>query len=44
MKKILTLLALSGTVLLVPACNTIKGAGQDIKSVGECADGVDGNC
>ncbi len=44
MKKLLAILALGGTVMLLPACNTVEGAGQDIESVGECADGVEGNC
>lgn len=44
MKKILTILALGGTVCFLPACNTIDGAVEDVESVGECADGVEGNC
>jgi len=43
MKRILLVLALSSG-LLVTACNTVEGAGKDIKSVGECADGRPGNC
>ena len=43
MKKLFMLLALSGG-LLVSACNTVEGVGQDVKSVGECADGQPGNC
>ena len=44
MKKILTILAASGTMMLLPACNTVEGAGEDIESVGDCVDGVEGNC
>jgi predicted small secreted protein len=44
MKKLLTMLALGGTVMLLQACNAIEGAGQDVESVGDCADGQPGNC
>lgn len=44
MKKLLTMLALGGTVLLLPACNTVEGAAEDVESVGDCVDGVDNNC
>ena len=44
MKKILTILATAGTVCFLPACNTIDGLGEDVESVGECADGIEGNC
>ena len=43
MTRIIMALALSSGLLL-SACNTIHGAGKDIKSVGECADGKPGNC
>jgi predicted small secreted protein len=43
MKKILMALALSSG-LFVAACNTVEGAGRDVQSVGECADGKKGNC
>jgi len=43
MTRIILALALSSGLLL-SACNTIHGAGKDIKSVGECADGKPGNC
>jgi len=43
MTRIISALALSSGLLL-SACNTIRGAGKDIKSVGECADGKPGNC
>ena len=43
MKKLLVILAVSSG-LLVSACNTIKGAGQDAESEGDCADGKPGNC
>jgi predicted small secreted protein len=43
MKAILMVLALASG-LIVSACNTVEGAGKDIKSVGECADGRPGNC
>ena len=44
MKKLMTILALGGTAMLLQACNTVRGAGQDVESVGDCADGVQGNC
>ena len=44
MKKFLTIFAMSSSLLLVSACNTVEGAGRDVESVGECADGVPGNC
>lgn len=44
MKKLLTILALGGTVILLPACNTVDGAVADVESVGDCADGVKDNC
>jgi len=43
MKKLLVMLALSSGLVL-SACNTIHGAAKDVKSVGDCADGVKGNC
>jgi predicted small secreted protein len=43
MKKILMALVLSSG-LFVAACNTVEGAGRDVQSVGECADGKKGNC
>lgn len=44
MKKLLAVLALGGSAVLLSACNTVQGMGEDIESVGECADGVEGNC
>lgn len=43
MKMLLMMMALSSG-LFVAACNTVEGAGKDIQSVGECADGKKGNC
>ncbi len=44
MKQLLKIFAISGSILILSACNTVKGAGQDVESVGDCADGVKGNC
>lgn len=44
MKKLLTMLALGSAVMFLSACNTVEGAGKDVESVGDCADGVKGNC
>lgn len=35
LRKLIFALAASGIVLAASACNTVKGAGQDIESVGE---------
>ena len=37
MRKFVTLL-LIGSGLAISACNTVKGAGEDIESVGEAGD------
>lgn len=37
-KKLMLALVASGILLGVSACNTVKGAGQDIESVGEAGD------
>jgi len=37
MRKIATIILLSAS-LFAAACNTVKGAGQDIESVGDAAD------
>lgn len=39
-RKILLTLALGGVVLTATACNTVKGAGRDIESVGRAGDKV----
>ncbi len=43
MKKVLIVLALSSGVLL-SACNTVRGAANDVESVGDCVDGKPNNC
>ena len=37
-KKLILALAASGILLAASACNTVKGAGKDIESVGEAGD------
>jgi entericidin B len=37
-RKVIIALALSGVALGATACNTVKGAGRDIESVGEAGD------
>jgi len=37
LRKIIAIIALSSSLALA-ACNTVKGAGEDIKSVGEAGD------
>lgn len=37
-RKLMLAFALSGIALSATACNAVKGAGQDIESVGEAAD------
>jgi predicted small secreted protein len=36
-RKLIAIIALTGSLAL-GACNTVKGAGEDIKSVGEAGD------
>ena len=43
MKKPLIALALSSGLIL-SACNTVRGAANDVESVGDCVDGKSGNC
>ena len=43
MKKLLAIIAISGGLVL-SACNTIRGAAEDVESVGDCADKVENNC
>ena len=38
MRKLLISLGLAATVLTVTACNTVKGAGRDIESVGQAGE------
>lgn len=44
MTKLLTIFAMGCSILALSACNTVKGAGRDVELVGDCADGVKGNC
>jgi predicted small secreted protein len=37
-RKLILALALGGVALGTAACNTVKGAGEDIQSVGEAGD------
>ena len=37
-RKIILALALGGVALSATACNTVKGVGRDIQSVGEAGD------
>ena len=43
MKTLLLTLAVTAGLAL-SACNTVRGAGEDISSVGDCVDGRAGNC
>lgn len=38
LRKLLTAAVLSSLTLTVAACNTVKGLGRDIESVGEAGD------
>ena len=42
-KKFLVILALSSGLVL-SACNTVRGAADDVESVGDCADSTENNC
>lgn len=44
MKKLVAMLMLSSTAMFLSACNTVEGVGKDVESVGDCVDGVKGNC
>ncbi len=44
MKKLLTIIAVGSSLMILSACNTVKGAGRDVESAADCADGVKGNC
>ena len=47
MTKKLTTLAIMGAALVVAACNTVRGAGEDVKSVANCTENAidgTGNC
>lgn len=43
-KKVMLALAMGGLTLSAAACNTVRGAAADVESVGDCVDGVEGNC
>ncbi len=43
MKKLFASLALSSTLMLATACNTVRGAADDVESVGDCADSTENN-
>ena len=43
MKKLI-MVALGSTAFFLAACNTVEGAVEDVESVGDCVDGVEGNC
>jgi entericidin B len=38
MKKLIAILALSTTLLVATACNTVRGAGQDAESAANAVD------
>jgi entericidin B len=38
MKKLLTALALAGSLIAISACNTVRGAGQDVESAANAVD------
>jgi predicted small secreted protein len=38
LRKFIMILAISGTLLATSACNTVKGAGKDIQSVGQAGE------
>jgi entericidin A len=44
MKNLLKIFAIGSSILLLSACNTVEGAGKDVESAADCADGVKGNC
>jgi predicted small secreted protein len=38
MKKVLAIFALAGTLMAATACNTVRGAGEDVQSVANTVD------
>jgi predicted small secreted protein len=38
MKKLFAIAALTGTLMLATACNTVRGAGEDIQSTANTVD------
>ena len=38
MKKLFTVLALSSALMFTAACNTVRGAGQDVESAANAVD------
>jgi len=38
MKKLFAIVALSSTLLFAAACNTVRGAGQDVESAANAVD------
>ena len=38
MKKLIALMALAGIVVAIAGCNTIEGAGKDVKAVGSAVE------
>lgn len=38
MKKLFAIVALSSTLLFATACNTVRGAGQDVESAANAVD------
>ena len=40
----LFMVAFGSAAFLLSACNTVDGVVEDVESVGDCADGVEGNC
>jgi predicted small secreted protein len=43
MRKVLAIVAISSSLILA-ACGTVRGAANDVESVGDCVDGREGNC
>jgi entericidin B len=38
MKKLFAILALTGTLMTAAACNTVRGAGEDVQSAANAVD------
>ncbi len=43
LRKLITIAVITGAVA-VSACNTVRGAANDVESTTDCADGQPGNC
>jgi predicted small secreted protein len=44
MKKLFAIFSVTGLLMTAAACNTVRGAADDVESTTDCVDGKDNNC